>query len=258
MDLLFYAGHFTRNPSLIAIAAQHARTVLSTLIRGDASTWHVVNVDQHAPQQAIPKHRMTHQGLADESSWARGQAWGVLGFVQTYAWTGDADFLEGCRRLADYFIARLQDSPARKCSWVPLWDFSDARGELDAQGDKLRDVSAGMIAANGMLLLHQALQGRQGRESEKMGYDGRRYLDAALNIAKDTITYALDKEDVARLEIDTESGRVTVPPGSWDAILRHSTANNNPNATTRYKDHGLVYADYYFLEFGNKLLRMGL
>jgi hypothetical protein len=46
--------------------------------------------------------------------------------------------------------------------------------------------------------------------------------------------------------------------GHWDGILMHATANNNEDAHKRYWDHGLVYADYYFLEAGNKLLRMGL
>ncbi|KAJ5548572.1 unsaturated glucuronyl hydrolase [Penicillium frequentans] len=256
MDLLFYSAYHSHNPRLAAIAKQHAQTVMTTLIRPNDSTWHVANLDQHAPQKGTVQYRMTHQGLADDSTWSRGQAWVVLGFAQTYMWTGDVEFLSACVRLTEHFLARLRDSPAQKCPWVPLWDFSDTSGEADSTGDRLRDASAGMIAANGMLLLHQALQVRRGG-GNNVRYDGRRYLDAALNITSDTIQYAFDKGDNARLEVD-ENGKVKVPAGSWDAILRHSTANNNPDAVMRYKDHGLVYADYYFLEFGNKLLRMGL
>jgi hypothetical protein len=257
MDLIFYASHVTDNPRLAAIATQHVRTVLKTLVRPDASTWHVANLDQHAPQQGTVKYHMTHQGLADDSTWARGQAWAVLGFAQTYRWTGDLEFLSACMRLTDRFIARVQESPAKNCPWVPLWDFDDTSGELDICGDRLRDASAGMIAANGMLLLHQALQ-IQRHSGVSVEYDGRKYLDVALKIATDTIQYAVDKEDNAHFEVNPDNGKVQVSPGSWDAILRHSTANNNLNAMKRYKDHGLVYADYYFLEFGNKLLRMGL
>ncbi|KAJ5910351.1 unsaturated glucuronyl hydrolase [Penicillium tannophilum] len=231
MDLLFYSAYHSHNPRLAAIAKEHAQTVMATLIRPDDSTWHVANLDQHAAQKGTVKHRMTHQGLADDSTWSRGQAWVVLGFAQTYMWTGDVDFLSACVRLTEHFLARLRDSPRPEVPW-------------------------GMIAANGMLLLHQALQVRRDG-GNNVKYDGRRYLDAALNIASETIQYALDKEDNARLEVD-ENGKVKVPAGNWDAILRHSTANNNPDAVMRYKDHGLVYADYYFLEFGNKLLRMGL
>ena len=44
----------------------------------------------------------------------------------------------------------------------------------------------------------------------------------------------------------------------FDGILMHATANNNEDSHKRCADHGLVYADYYFLEAGNKLLGMGL
>ncbi len=54
------------------------------------------------------------------------------------------------------------------------------------------------------------------------------------------------------------AGKVHVAPGTWDAILKHSTANNNKNALSRYSDVGLVYADYYFLEFGNKVATHGV
>ena len=77
-----------------------------------------------------------------------------------------------------------------------------------------------------------------------------------MRIAKDTIAFALSSDE-PRFHVRPE-GKVAVEAGSWDGILMHATANNNENALERYSDHGLVYADYYFLEFGNKLMRMGL
>ncbi len=123
---------------------------------------------------------------------------------------------------------------------MPLWDF-DAPVE---NGHALRDSSAGMIAANGLLLLHQILN-----------HDSP-YLTAAIRIARDTIRHALST-DRATFAAGPD-GKVSVKEGNWDGILMHATANNNEYALVRYSDHGLVYADYYFLEFGNKLLRMGL
>ncbi|KAI8574938.1 hypothetical protein K450DRAFT_264022 [Umbelopsis ramanniana AG] len=41
-------------------------------------------------------------------------------------------------------------------------------------------------------------------------------------------------------------------------ILDHATVNNYEHANHRIADHGLVYADYYFLEVGNRLIDMGL
>jgi glycine/D-amino acid oxidase-like deaminating enzyme len=46
--------------------------------------------------------------------------------------------------------------------------------------------------------------------------------------------------------------------GGHDTILLHAAINNYEFAPRRWADHGLVYADYYFILFGNKLLEMGL
>jgi hypothetical protein len=108
----------------------------------------------------------------------------------------------------------------------------------------LRDTSAGMIAANGLLLLHQILR------------NNSPYLAAAIRIAKETVELSLSS-DRARFSVG-DDGRVTVERGAWDGILMNATANNNEFAVMRYSDHGLVYADYYFLELGNKLMRMAL
>jgi hypothetical protein len=249
MDLLFYAGHHTGKTDLIDKAVTHAKTVLRTIVRPDYSTWHLANLDplNHGEVQ----FNMTHQGYSNDSTWARGQAWAILGFAQTYNWTGDQIFLSATQRLADYFLQRLSESSAPTHGFVPRWDFDAPPDEdTDSEGQPLRDASAGLIAANGLLLLHEALQSSKPGESSP-------YLAAAVCIVTDTIGYCLEREDKAKLEVD-DSGTIKVTPGIWDSILKHSTANNNKNALMRYSDVGLVYADYYFLEFGNKLLRMGL
>ncbi|KAB5540300.1 glycoside hydrolase family 88 protein [Coniochaeta sp. 2T2.1] len=245
MDLLFYAAAASSNPKLSSTATTHAHTALRTIVRPDFSTYHVANLD---PQTGDVQFNMTHQGYSDSSTWSRGQAWAILGFAQTYIWTKDAIFLSAARGCADYFLRRLAESPTPTHENVPVWDFdAPADEDLDSNGQPLRDTSAGMIAANGLLLLHQTLQCMDERSE---------YLAAALRIAEDTVGYSLDTDDVACFGV--EDGKVKVAPGTWDAILRHSTANNNSNALMRYRDLGQVYADYYFLEFGNKLLRMGL
>ena len=73
-------------------------------------------------------------------------------------WTRDPVFLHAATELANYFLARLESSTCEN-PYVPLWDF-DAPVPLNAGELPLRDTSAGMIAANGLLLLHQALRGQ--------------------------------------------------------------------------------------------------
>jgi hypothetical protein len=237
LDLLFYTGHHTSNQKMIDIATSHAHVILRSIVRDDYSTFHLVNFD---PRTGAIKIQRTHQGYSDGSTWSRGQAWAILGFTQTYIWTKDRTFLDAAVNLSNYFLARLSNS-THTHPFVPVWDFD---APVPRNTLPLRDTSAGMIAANGLLLLHQIL------------HNSSPYLAAALRIAKETIDLSLSS-DTAEFSIGND-GKVRVESGTWDGILMNATANNNENAVMRYSDHGLVYADYYFLEFGNKLMRMGL
>lgn len=100
-----------------------------------------------------------------------------------------------------------------------------------------------IFQANGFLLLHQTLQGQSP------------FLDTVKRIVDDTLNFSLNNTPV---EIDLDDDRINSINTPQQSILIHSTANNNENAMVRYADHGYVVADFYFLELGNKLLRMGL
>lgn len=140
--------------------------------------------------------------------------------------------------LSDHFLLRLSQSPYDH-PYIPLWDFD---APSDGATPPPRDTSAAMIAANGFLLLHQVL----GRDSA--------YLEAALRIAEAVAAHSLSSQ-TASLHMD-RNAKVVARGNGFDSILMNATANKNGSALKSYSDHGLVYADYYFLEFGNELLRM--
>lgn len=267
MDLLFYAASQSSNKLLADIANKHSRTLLKSHLRAENivregytgnlySTIHLVNFD---PILGSVQSSRTAQGYDANSTWTRGQAWAILGYAQTFSWTGDSDFLDAACGLSEYFLFRMETAPT--CveasgqsvgRYVPLWDFD---APIEDVNRPLRDTSAGVIAANGMLVLFQSLTG--------MGNHAlaTRYLKAATRIVKDTLDLALAKEKV-RMHVDT-SGQLTfhdVESTRFDAILKHATVNNNSSSfrDNKAKDHGLVYADYYLLEFGTQLLRLGL
>ncbi|KIX05710.1 uncharacterized protein Z518_03682 [Rhinocladiella mackenziei CBS 650.93] len=263
LDLLFYIGHLVHDESLASIATTHANTVRRTILREDCSTFHLVNLDPRRPGEVIS--RMTNQGYNDASTWSRGQAWAIMGFAQTYLWTKDSTFLKTAIGCANLFLSRL-DAASHHHPFVPAWDF-DAHQEDPAE--PLRDTSAGVIAANGMLLIHQALQSLSVSSISELSYrpvaGGSDFLDAALLIVQETLDMSLDRDFASLLpplplpsSSPGEKLHAQISPSSFDAILRNATANNNEHAHKRYWDHGLVYADYFLLEFGNKLCRMGL
>ncbi|KAE8389386.1 Six-hairpin glycosidase-like protein [Aspergillus alliaceus] len=266
LDLLFWAAKETGNTKFYDIAVAHARTTARHHIRPDSSTVHVVNYDMAT---GLPKLKFTHQGYSDESCWARGQAWGILGFAQTFEWTGEAELLLIARQLADYFIRRLP------VDGVPYWDF-------DAPMDSAcpRDTSAGMVAGCGMLLIFKALRGV---DANAAGF----YLRSAMSILAGTVVGFMtpgdqgfytdcsdavapvypedipehDKRQPGRLGIRSSrplQNEDTAGAKLPETILDGATINNYQFATRRWANHGLVYADYYFMLMGNMLLEMGL
>jgi len=143
LELLFHAQKLRGGGSLRRIAETHARTTLAHHFRPDCSSYHVVDFD---PASGRVLRKQTHQGLADESAWARGQAWGLYGFSVAYRETGEPEFLDQARRIAEFYVSH----PAMPDDFVPFFDF-DAPTRTDVP--KLRDASAAAIAASALLEL---------------------------------------------------------------------------------------------------------
>lgn len=146
LELLFWAAEEFGLPELYDIAYKHAITCLDQHVRDNYSSFHVVEFE---PATGKLIKRYTHQGYVDNSTWARGQAWGIYGFATAYKYTGDERFLKASSNMADYFIERLPEDH------VPYWD-------LDLSGaDVLRDASAGAIAASGLYDLAEILSTKE-------------------------------------------------------------------------------------------------
>lgn len=108
------ASTYTGNASHLDIAISHANKTRENHVREDGSTYHVCDYSGTTGEVYLCR---TAQGLADESTWARGQAWAVYGFTEFYSLTGDPSYLETAMRTADFFIS---DLPA---DGLPFWDF---------------------------------------------------------------------------------------------------------------------------------------
>jgi unsaturated chondroitin disaccharide hydrolase len=156
LELLFWASKHGGPSSLADKALQNALTVIGNHIRTDGSSWHLVVFNS---DDGSVKRKGTIQGYSDNSTWARGQAWGVYGLTMAYRESSDARMLSAARRVADWYIAHLPSDS------VPYWDF-------DAPGipNEPRDTSAAAVAASGLIELSQL---------ETDATRKQRYLDAA-------------------------------------------------------------------------------
>ncbi len=134
--LLFWAAGETGDRRYATVGRRHATQLREHILRPDGSTFHTFYWD---PVTGAPMRGETEQGHADDSCWARGQAWGIYGFLLNHRYTGDPSFLDAARRCADYFLAHLPPDS------VPFWDLSLTGVE--------RDSSAAAIAVCGLLAL---------------------------------------------------------------------------------------------------------
>ena len=85
--------------------------------RDDYSTYHVVNYDTITGN---PICKVTHQGYADSSAWARGQAWALYGYTMCYRETGLPEFLEQAKHIERYIFTH----PNLPEDLIPYWDFN--------------------------------------------------------------------------------------------------------------------------------------
>jgi unsaturated chondroitin disaccharide hydrolase len=143
VPLLYWATRETGNKDFAAAASQHLVQAARLLVRPDASTFHTYYIDTKTGK---PRHGSTHQGHSDDSSWARGQAWGIYGFALAWRHTADPAYLDIAAKLANYFLNRLPSDGI--CCWDLI--FTDEK-------EAPRDSSAAAIAACGLLELSQAL-----------------------------------------------------------------------------------------------------
>ena len=72
LEMLFFAAKNGGNPYCYDIAVSHAETTMRHHFRPDGSCYHVAVYD---PESGRFLRGCTHQGYADGSMWARGQAW---------------------------------------------------------------------------------------------------------------------------------------------------------------------------------------
>ena len=139
LELLFWASKNGGGKDLYNIAYSHALVTSQNQFREDYSTCHVVVYDTINGKRIS---QLTHQGYADKSMWARGQAWAIYGFTMCYRETGEPLFLEVAQKAADIYLKRLPEDH------IPYWDF-DVPNLLNEP----RDASAAAVVASGLLEL---------------------------------------------------------------------------------------------------------
>jgi unsaturated chondroitin disaccharide hydrolase len=207
LEFLMWAFKKSGDSSFYKICVSHSDTTIKNHFRPDYSTYHVVSYDTITGKV---EKRQTSQGYADESAWARGQSWGLYGYVVMYRETKLQRYLDQAVHIADYLI----NHPNMPKDMIPYWDYNAP----NIPNEK-RDASAGAVMASALIELS-------------------RYVDSAaatkyLEVAETQLRTLASPEYMAKLG---ENG---------DFILKHSVGSLPGKSEV---DVPLTYADYYFIE----------
>ncbi|MDD2327368.1 MAG: glycoside hydrolase family 88 protein [bacterium] len=138
LELLFKASRLSGDSTFHKIAVSHATQTMENHYRDDWSCYHVVDYDKEG---GGVRSRQNAQGYADESAWARGQAWGIYGFTVAYRYTKDERYLNMAERIYNFLFTH----PNMPEDLVPYWDFNAPNIPNEP-----RDASAAAVIASAL------------------------------------------------------------------------------------------------------------
>jgi len=209
LEYLYWSAAEFNKPEYVNAASAHALTTIKNHFRKDYSSYHLVDYDGKTGKVL---KKGTHQGVTDDSAWARGQAWGLYGYTMCYANTKNQKFLQQAKHIASF----IMNHPRMPKDKVPVWDF-DVHNALDTAERAPRDASAAAVIASALLDLSTQVT------------DGKKYADYAEDILK-----------------SLSSDAYLAKPGENNYfLLKHSVGAFLYNSEI---DTPLDYADYYYLE----------
>ena len=128
------------DPELMKPWIAHFDTLIRHgVVRPDGSTYQILRFD---PETHAFVCLSTTQGWRPESTWARGQAWGMHNFTSAYESTGLQRFLDSAVKQSDWWVEHIREDG------IAYYDFDDPdRFKLPL------DTCASAIAVNAMIRL---------------------------------------------------------------------------------------------------------
>lgn len=142
LELMMEAYKLSGDTTLRHIAVSHADKTMKYQYRKDFSCPHVVDYDAETGEL----HKYDWNNGSDDtanSTWSRGQSWGLYGFTMMYRETGDRKYLQHAENIADFLLGH----PNMPEDMIPYWDYSAP------QRSGMRDASAAAIMASALMEL---------------------------------------------------------------------------------------------------------
>lgn len=205
LEFLFWAAKQAKDKKLYDIAVTHADNTLKHHFRPDFSSYHVIC---YLPGTKVFRKK-THQGAADSSAWARGQAWALYGYTMMYRETKNKKYLDQAEGIAK-FVINHPNLPKDK---IPYWDFNAPN-----LPNEERDASAGAIFASALIELSN-----YSKKNKNLYFSTAEQM--LVSLASPAYTANVNENN--------------------NFILKHSVGHKPGNSEINTP---IVYADYYYLE----------
>ncbi len=137
LPLLYWAYEQTNNNIYQEVANKHFQTVIKYGIRLDNTTHHTYYFD---PKTGTPLYGKTAQGFSDDSCWARGQSWVILGSVLNNKFIKNDENYCVFERVYQKYVSYLPEDK------IPYWDLI-----FKANSNQYHDSSAAAITLCALL-----------------------------------------------------------------------------------------------------------
>lgn len=213
VPLLFWASEVSGDSKYKEIAKTHLNTAANVVVRENGSTFHTYYFDYETGKA---KKGVTAQGKSDDSTWARGQAWGVYGFALAYKYLKDDKFIELYKKVTNVFLSKLPENN------VCYWDL-----DFDDSSNEPRDASSIPIVVCGILEMAKYLP--------KDDPDQKIYMNAVKIMMKSLI------ENYTTKDMDYSN-----------ALLKESVYSKPHNIGV---NESCIWGDYFYMEALIRILK---
>jgi hypothetical protein len=207
LEILYKAWRWNNDDDFYIIANEHALKTMEMHFKSDFSSYQIINYNLKTHQ---PDFAGSFQGYSDSSSWARGQAWGLYGYLIAFRETKDRVYLDQSIRIANYIL----DNENFPGDCIPYWDF-----QAKDIPNVPRDAAAAAVLASAFIELSTYAEVKQPEQ----------YLTISENIIS---SFAAQGYIAGRSELE-------------NFVLKHGVGNMPGGVEV---DVPLIYGDYYFLE----------